>query len=120
MKTQAFKSIAFVFVVHLLAVCTMFFEDDGLWFILHIILCLVTIPAYFMVKADPPQRWLYTLTSIATHVVLTLLVYFVFSGILSAFLPTAWPAGLIHCTEIFLAAAFAIVFLIDLVVNVKS
>ena len=120
MAKQIFKSISFVFVVHLLAVFTMFSEEYVLWFVFMFVLCLVTIPTYFAIKADPPQRWLYTLTSIATHVVLTLLVYFVFSGILSAFLPTNWPAGLIHCTEIFLAAAFAIVFLIDLVVNVKS
>ena len=120
MTKQIFKSILFVFVVHLLAVFVMFAEDDGLWFVFMIALCLITIPAYFAIKADPPQRWLYTLTSIATHVVLTLLVYFVFSGILSAFLPTDWPAGLIHFTETFLSAAFCIVFLIDLVVNVKS
>ena len=120
MKTQVFKSISFVFVVHLLSVFTMLAEDDGLWFVFMIALCLVTIPAYFMVKADPPRKWLYTLTAMATHIVLTLLVYFVFSGILSVFLPTDWPAGLIHFTELFLSAAFCIVFLMDLVVNVKS
>ena len=119
MKTQVFKSIVFVFVVHLLAVCTMFFEDDGLWFVLHLVLCIATIPVYFMVKADPPHRWWYTLTAAAAHVIFTLLVYFSIGKMLSPFLPTDWPAALIHFTELFLSAAFCITFVIDSIVNAK-
>ena len=119
MKTQTLKSIVFVFVVHLLAVCTMFFEDDGLWFVLHLVLCIATIPVYFMVKAEPPRRWLYTLTAITAHVVFTLLVYFPIGNLLSPLLPTDWPAALIHFTELFLSAAFCITFVIDSIVNAK-
>lgn len=120
MKKQTVKSISFVFLAHILSVASMIlcrndWITDTVWFALEIILCIIAIPVYFFVKNTPSKKWIYTLTSLIAHIVFSLLFSFVLGNIFNG-----WDNAIIYWTEIFLSSTFGIVFLIDLVVNIKS
>lgn len=120
MKKQTIKSISFVFLTHILSVvnillCRNDLIVDVIWLALQIILCIIVIPAYFLVKKTPLRKWSYTVTSFIAHVVFTLVACFVLGSIFSG-----WDTAIIYWTEIFLLVSFGTIFLIDLNVNVKS
>lgn len=120
MKIQTIKNVSFIFLIHILSVINMLLCQrdwiaDTVWFALQIFICIITIPIYIFVKSTPINKWIYTLTSLVVHVVFTLLVCFVLGNIFNG-----WDNAIIYWTEIFLSATFGVVFLIDVIVNVKS
>lgn len=119
MKKQIIKSISFVTLIHILSVINMLFckndlISDAIWFALQIILCIIAVPIYFFVKNTPLRKRLYTMTSLIAHVLFTILVCLVLGNIFNG-----WDNAIIYWTEIFLSASFGVVFLIDLIVNLK-
>ena len=121
MKTQTIRSVSFVFLVHALSainmlLCQKDWIADIAWFIFQIVLCVITIPVYFLFKSPQPiNQWIYMLTSFVTHIVFTVFVSFVLGSIFNG-----WENAIIYWTEIFLSAAFGIVLLVDIFFNVKS
>ena len=119
MKKQIIKSISFVTLIHSLSVINMLLcrKDlitDFIWFALQILLCIVAIPLYFFVKGNTSNKWIYSLSLLVTHIVFALLVCFALGSIF-----VGWDNAIIYWTEIFLSASFGVVFLIDLIVNLK-
>lgn len=120
MIKQLYKSIFFVLSVHVLSVINMLLicnhtVTDTVGFVCLIALCILLIPIYFVVKNDPPRKWIYMLCSFASHIVFTLLVCFILGSIFKG-----WDTVIIYLTEIFLSSAFGIVFVIDCIVNFRS
>ena len=120
MRKQTIKNISFVFFIHILSVVNMLLCQNDLiadlvWFALQILLCIFAIPFYFFVKSDPSNKWIYTITALVAHIVYTLLICLVLGNIFSG-----WDNAIIYWTEIFLSASFAVAFLIDLILNLKS
>lgn len=120
MIKQLYKSIIFVFSVHVLSIIDMLLirshtVTDTVGFVCLFALCLFLIPIYFMVKNDPPRKWIYTLCSFASHIVFTLLVCIILGNVFKG-----WDTAIIYWTQIFLSCAFGIVFVIDCIVNLRS
>ena len=120
MKTQIIRSSLFVFLIHVLSVINMVLCKNDLiadtaWIAIQIFICIITIPSYFFVKGSPTNKWIYTLTTFIAYAVFTLHVCLILGNIFNG-----WDNAIIYWTEIFLSASFGIVFLIDIIANVKT
>lgn len=120
MKKQIIKSIAFVTLIHILSVINMLLckndlITDFIWLALQILLCILAIPLCFFVKVDTSNKWIYSLSLLATHIVFALLVCFALGSIF-----VGWDNAIVYWTEIFLSVSFGVIFLMDLIVSVKS
>ena len=120
MKKQIIKSISFVTLIHILSVINMLLckndlITDFIWLALQILLCIVAIPLYFFVKGNTSNKWIYSLSLLAAHIILAILACLALGSIFNG-----WDNTMIYWTEIFLSVSFGVFFLIDLIVNVKS
>ena len=120
MKKQIIKSISFVTLIHILSVINMLLckndlITDFIWLALQILLCILAIPLCFFVKGNTSNKWIYSLSLLAAHIVFALLVCFALESIF-----VGWDNAIIYWAEIFLSASFGVIFLMDLIVNVKS
>ena len=120
MKKQIIKSISLVTLIHILSVVNMLLcrndlITDFIWLALQILLCISAIPLCFFVKGDTINKWIYSLSLLAAHIVLALLVCLALGSIFNG-----WDNAMIYWTEIFLSVSFGVVFFIDLIINVKS
>lgn len=120
MKTQTVKNVLFIFLIHTLSTINMLLcqndcIDDIVWIALQVFICMIAIPTYFFVKSTPTNKWIYMLTSLIAHIFFTLLICLVLGNIFSG-----WDNAIIYWTEIFISTTFGVVFLIDLIVNIRS
>ena len=120
MKEKWFKSGLFVLAVHFLSLINILLCQYGIWgdiawLFCQLIICIITVPAYFFVKSDAVRPWRYSIMTLIFHLVAagSLCLAFVF-------VTDGWNMPMIYFTELFLCVAFGTVFALDLFVNMKS
>ena len=118
MKKTTFRSISFMFALHMLSViniilCRSDWIADTAWFALQIIFCIIAIPLYFFVKEAPSPNRGYTLVSLISHIAFTVIAGFVLGKIFDG-----WENAIIYWTEILLSATVGFIFLIDYILNI--